>query len=286
MDLIYNEIPTAYPWYDNLQKQRRFTENAANNCDYKLISPDNGLLPFQFVVPTGFAQPTKWEIMTECNDLAIDISNNISKLKAREVQSGIYVYYKGDVLSFNAGAQGIKTLIIPEATYYSKMTFADGKEMFSELFTVTSDLSQFVKLEFWNGCDLQPIMYNGIDWKQLIYLDTFIHTGEPEIEEDGERDGEDKLIPTFQKMTIKYKFTALVPDFLKIAITSMQIHDEVYLTTGNGVRTGKIERMTTTATVESGGAYSTVDVSLEQLIMSRDACCENMVVEDGNPWGV
>lgn len=285
MDLIYNEIPTAFPWYDKLQKQRRFTENAANNCDYKLISPDSGLLPFQFVVPAGFAQPIKWEIMTECNELAIDISTNIPALSARETQTGIYVYYRGEDLKFNA-VSGIKMLVIPEGTYYSKITFANGTEMFSELFTSTHDLSQFVKLEFWNGCDLQPIMYNAINWKQLIYLDTFIHTGEPEIEEDGERDGDDTLIPTFQKMTIKYKFTSLVPDFLKIAITSMQIHEEVYLTTGNGVRTGKIERMTTTATVESGGAYSTVDVSLEQLIMSRDACCENMVVEDSNPWGV
>lgn len=285
MDLIYNEIPTAFPWYDNLQKQRRFTENAANNCDYKLICPDNSLLPFQLLVPVGFDAPTKWEVLTMCGDLAIDISNNISKLKARQTTAGIYVYYSGDALKFST-ANGSVNLKMPEGMYYSKITFPDGTEYFSEMFAPTNDLSQFVKLEFWNGCDLQPIMYNGIGWKQLMYLDTFIHTGEPEIEEDGERDGEDTLIPTFQKLTIKYKFSALVPDFLKIAITSMQIHEEVYLTTGNGVRTGKIERMTTTATVESGGAYSTVDVSLEQLIMSRDACCENMVVADGNPWGV
>lgn len=285
MNLIYNELPTGFPWYDNLQKQRRFTENAANNCDYKLICPDDALLPFQFVVPDGFTQPTKWEVMTMCGDVAIDLSTNIPKIKARQTQEGIYVYYSGDALKFIAST-GAVNLQMPEEMYYSKITFADGTEFFSEVFTPTHDLSGFVKLEFWNGCDLQPIMYNGIVWKQLIYLDTFIHTGEPEIEEDGERDGEDTLIPTFQKMTIKYKFTALVPDFLKIAITSMQIHEEVYLTTGNGVRTGKIERMTTTVTVESGGAYSTVDVSLEQLIMSRDACCENMVVEDGNPWGV
>ena len=152
------------------------------------------------------------------------------------------------------------------------------------MFTVKDDLTNYMKLEFWNGCDLNPIMYNGTNFKQILYLDTFIHTGDPEIEEDGERDGDDNLIPTFQKMTVKYRFTALVPDFVKIAIASLQIHEEVYLTTAKAIRTGKIERITTTSTTETGGAYSTIDVTLEQLIISKDSCCENIIIENGSPW--
>lgn len=283
MDLIYNELPTVFPWYDKLEKQRRFTENAAENCDYKLISPNDRFLSFQFLTTTGAARPVKWELLTTGGNLAIDLTENLPLLKGVESEAGLHIFYTGEVMSFTRETI-VENLLIPESQYYSVLTFDDDTEIYSEVFSPKEDLSNFVKIEFWNSCDIKPIMYSAINWKQVLYLDTFIHTGEPEINEEGERDGEDNLIPTFQKMTVSYKISALVPDFIKIAVTSMQIHDEVYLTTA--IRTGKIERIITTSTVEPGGAYSTIDVSLQQLIMSRDACCENFNVSNADPWAL
>lgn len=282
--LIFNELPTAFPWYDKQGKQQRYRENAKQLCDYKLISPNNGLLPFQTITPTGTGIPTSWQIMTTCGDLAIDISNNIGKLKATETADGVYIEYAGDVLTFLRQSVP-ENLSVPQGAYYSVITFADEKKIFSEIFYCVPDLSAYMKIEFWNGCDISPIMY-AKGFKQIIYIDSFVHTSEPEIEQDGERDGDDQIIPTFQKMVVKYRFSTMVPDYMKIALTSMQMHDEVYLTTENGTRTGKIERLTTSSTIETSGAYSTVDVVMEQAIITRTACCENMEVQNENPWNV
>lgn len=48
--LLYNELPTVFPWYDKIGKQQRYRENAAKMCDYRLLNPRDRLLPFQFKI--------------------------------------------------------------------------------------------------------------------------------------------------------------------------------------------------------------------------------------------
>lgn len=283
---IYNELPTAFPWYDKKEKQHRFRENVEGTCGYKLISPNNGLLPFQLRVETGLARPTAMAIWSLCDEQVMDLTNNIPLLQAKTTEKGINAYYNGEAMQFKAGTRPATNLEIPEGTYYATLSFASGETYYSEVFTVVKDLSQYMRIEYSNSCDIDPIIYKDNSWKNILYLDTFVHVAEPEIEEDGERDGSDQLIPTYQKLTVKYRFSVTVPDFVKIAITSMQMHDNVAMTSSNAIRSGKIDRMTTASTVESGGAYSTVDVIMEQLLMMKQSCCEEMVILEQNPWNL
>lgn len=283
--LVYNELPTVFPWYDKLEKQSRYTENAMNTADFSLINPRNALLPFQFKVPLSNTQkPTKWEIMGCDNELAIDISNNIPVLKGKILSDGIYVYYNGESLMFD-GISGIVSLDIPSGRYYSRMTFPNNTKYFSEMFFVPNDsfklgeANNYLRIDFWNTCDIAPIMYQAapnVFFKQTIYVDSFVHASEPEVEQEGERDAKEQLIPTFQKMVVKYRFTAVVADFVKIALSSLQIHDNVFLTTNKSIRSGQIEHLNAVSAIETGGALSTVDVVMEQTVMVKSACCSNM----------
>lgn len=405
---IFNELPTAFPWYDKLDKQQRFRENARQACDYRLISPLDGLLPFQFKVDytlannifdpdtvfiddsyvvatdgtfntlpldpllqarTGFipvtpgmsihfrtretfnnrcafydpdyvfvsgvsdapgttgivnvpagaafvvfnvsktlatrdydkfvfaltldepapvmtpGNVTNWSIASCCGEIEIDLAPNIAdRLGIKSFKDGIRVYYKGEALSVDSYGSVLKSLDLPPGTYYSKVEFSRGDTYYSEVFTVPDDRfkigerSRYMRIDFWNDCDIEPIMYNDGEggWKQYTYVDSYIHASEPEVEEDGERDGNDMLIPTFQRMVVRYRFSAVVPDFVKIALVSMQIHDNVFVTTENDTRSGRVERMSSSATVGDNGAYSTLDVVLEQYVLVKNSCCTDM----------
>lgn len=402
---IFNELPTAFPWYDKKEKQQRYRENAQQACDYRLISPYDSLLPFQIkidyampenifgnddfversnvsastgtfdsvgadyteyvrtdyipvtggsrihwrtkevftnlcafydtdhnyvsgvtspgsatgntLVPVGASyvvfnvsrNPTSWKydkfvfsislseipkltpgaitgwsVISGCGGITIDLTDNVEySLFTKNYADGLRVYYRGDAL-YVPGYSSSRKMDLPEGMYYSTIEFESGDIYFSEIFTIPGDRfkagerSRYMKIEFWNDCDIEPIMYRDGSgtWKQHLYIDSFIHASEPEVEEDGERDGNDMLIPTFQRMVVRYRFSAVVPDFIKIALVSMQIHDNIFIATENNTRSGKVERMSSSATVGDGGAYSTLDVVLEQYVLVKNSCCTNM----------
>lgn len=278
--LIFNELPTAFPWYDKKEKQQMYRENARQSCPYKLISPNNALLPFQIQLPVDIVQQAeKWEIMT-AGGQSIDISNNLPLLGGYMLTDGLYLVYKGGVLEFVTNA-GSEQLLLPPGMYYGRITFPSGAQYFSEKFTVPMDSfgvgekNRFVQFDYWNNCDIAPIVYRD-GFKQTIYLDTFVHASEPEITVDGTNDGQDTQVPTFQKLAVRYRLEDVVPDFVKIALVSMQMHDNIFLTTANEVRAGEIENITSTTQIEDNGAFSTVTLVLEQRVLVKESCCGNM----------
>lgn len=48
--MIFDELKTAFRFYDDLDKQNRYKENCKQICDYKTYCPENTILPFQFRV--------------------------------------------------------------------------------------------------------------------------------------------------------------------------------------------------------------------------------------------
>lgn len=282
---IYNELPVAFPWYDNKAKQQRYRENAQQVIEYDLLSPYHSLLPFQINVPGHVNKPIKWEVVSTCDGVKQDISKNISLLRAVQTADFTYVYYGGAEMDFRPSPEVSKLVGLKPGRYYSIITWGGGIAFYSEVFTVVKDLKRYLKFEFWNGSDIAPVLYSATGWKQTLYLDTFIHINEPEVEVDGERDFNDVVIPTFQKMSVKSQFNVVVPDFIKIALVSAQIHDSVTVTTQEGVRVGNVDKLTATPTAEPGGAYSMVEVKLEQVVMRRTACADEIELTNPAPWG-
>lgn len=409
--MIYGELPTVFPWYDDIRKQNRFKKNSEWSCDFKLITPRDALLPFQIKIPyktnadksifdkdnpnnivtnnrvvvfdggfivdndyqrtihipvisnsTLFIKTNKVisdllsfydeskifissivgntlkevEILTPANakyivvnfskdkntrlsdllmfsvtrtlaeevmpgnivswkvytlsGLEININNGVNKanLHSKNYIDGMRLYYFGEKLVFpSANAPGTyNDFDLSAGSYYSVIEF-ENAVYYSEVFTVPNNRfrinepNEFMRVDFWNTCDIAPIMYDSgsdIFWKQYVYIDAYVYASDPEIEIDGERDSDDLIVPTFQRMVTKYRFNSLVPDYLKIALVSIQMHDNIELTTENSVRRGKVDRMSTDTAIEGDGAYSSVNVIFDQYVMTKKACCTNMKI--------
>lgn len=60
--MIFEELHTAFRWYNSLSKQNRFKEQCTNMCDFKLITPCNDILPFQ-IRSDSFDTPQSWTLV-------------------------------------------------------------------------------------------------------------------------------------------------------------------------------------------------------------------------------
>lgn len=284
--MLYNELPTAFPWYEKLQQQDRYAENVAPVCDYKLITPRDALLPFEIKKPPAGAMPIVWEIFEiNSNTLITTLTGSIAaKIRVYLVEGNEYYIYDGTTLGIALAA----------GYYYSKLTWADDLAYYSEMFFIPDDgafnvgadgATQFLKIEWWNTADIRPILYNAKDdndvpyFRNVAYLDTFVTASEPTIDEDGERDGYDQVIITFQKVTFPYRITTAVPNFLKNALVMLSLHDHKNITTNFGIRSGDPEKVVVTSATDANGAISIVDILFQELIVMKKGCGENMATD-------
>lgn len=288
--MLFKEPPIAFPWYEKLEQQNRYMENVDQHCDFKLISPKDALLPFELARSQGGVFPQLWEIFEiNSQNLVANISASISQLRIRRIEGQEYYVYDGAQLMTGSGV-----LNLAPGYYFSRLYWSDNVYAHSEMFVVPNagafniqddDYIQFIKLSWWNDADLRPIFYNDKrfdgtpHFKNVLYIDTFITASEPEILQDGVRDGNDETIPTFEKAIIKYRITLLVPDFLKKALAVMQMHDHIMITTKLGVRSGEVKKANVATTPEANGAYATVDILFQETILLKKNCGDNMAAD-------
>lgn len=284
---LFNELPTVLPFYTNKRNQNRFKENAMKNCNFKLLSPSNRPLPFMIQLPKSSPKPTSI-VLFNCDDsVSYDISENISKLKAVDFDDFAYCYNNGQVSWTYAGLKMNFT-----GSFYLQIVI-NGVNYYSEVFCMTTEISsnssdvpffsnRFVKITYSDTKDIDPIRYrNG--FVQEIYLDTFIHVSEPEIEEETEADGLGNKNVTFSKLTMKQKIEVLVPDFVKNALMTLPMHENVFVYEQNK-REGKIDRTKVTPTIDETGAFSTVELIFETDILTKTQCDDNKQATNANLW--
>ena len=281
---LIKELPTVLPFYTNKKNQNRFKENVAKNCPYFLSSPKNALLPFMLQLPKNSPKPTSLKLVS-LNGQETDLSNNISKLKAIDFDDFTYCFYNGQILDFKF--ENIEQELNLTGTFFIELKIGNI-EYFSEVFLMNEEIKQndfgsnFVKLEFWDDTDIEPIRYRN-DFKQVIYLDTFIHTSEAEIEEETETDGLGNKIPTFSKLTLKQKIEVFVSDFVKNALMTLPMHNEIFVFE-QGKREGKIDRVKVTPSADETGAFSTVEIVFETDILTKTQCEDNKIATNENLW--
>lgn len=286
--MLFNELPISFPWYEKIEQQWRYTENAAAICDFRMISPFDALLPFEFWRESGGNLPAGWEVYEVNSQVQVaNLTPSISLLRPYIVEGKEYYIYDGSRL-----VPGGVPLNLAPGWYYSRISWADGTFRFSEVFHVpdadgfsilNEETANWLKLEWYNDSDIAPLFYSaragGLPYfRNVLYLDTFIVNSEPEITVDGTKDGNDDVVPTFQKATINYRITLAVPDFIKKALMVMSIHDHIVITTQRGIRSGEIESPAVAGTsLEGNGAITVVDIVFPEGILLKKACGENMV---------
>lgn len=282
--MVFNELPTAFPWYDSKEKQFFRQENVLDVCVNGstiiwLISPRTSLLPFQFFTDST-SKPQKWQLLSKYGNEITDLSINIPLLKGIGVDGGIYVTYDGSDMLFQPNTP----LKMSVGYYYSVITLADGKSYYSELFYVTNSIDKMVKITFSDSGDIQPIKYAGTGFKQVVYLDSFIDTAEPEIEEDNQSDLNGEPEPLFEKVLVKHRLESVCPSFLTVAMVSIQIHKTINLEAPAQGRKGIVSRVEVSSAAEPQIPFANVSVLLVEQMLVKNTCDNNLEITNLTPW--
>lgn len=127
--MINDELNTPFRWYNDIDKQNRYKGHCAANCDYKLISRNDNLLPFQIRGETGEDSPIVYSWTIHCaEDDAFYMSLDKDLLTVVSLVNGYYyiIFSPDDPL----------TQLLECGSYYSQIVTSDNITFTSEVFTV------------------------------------------------------------------------------------------------------------------------------------------------------
>lgn len=223
--MIPNNNLNPLPWYTDVAEQNHRKEWAYNRV-YPLICQSRILLPFQVIRNHLETSPltsfklveletgTETEILTEITE-----SNIVIKETA---EFDIIMNYGRFLLPSEFSFKGM---------YYCIMT--DGTNLwFSEVFNFIQDVSEYVKIVWYNRNDIFEHESGYIDYndgyQNFIYLASDI--GKPEYpfeEEVFERDGH--TFPEKQWSEKVYKFDFIAPEYMLDAMRIIRMHDYIWV---------------------------------------------------------
>lgn len=221
--MIPNNNLNILPFYDSIEEQNHRKYYAYGEV-YTLIAPNNRILPFQINRETSASTISFASVVNLKTNVVTDILQelNNSGLNIKSFAS------EGYDLIINSGAFLFSSLQLDAGQYFLQISDTTNT-WYSDVFTVVSDLSPFLKIEYW---DSDNIAYSGghVDYsspfKNYCYVQSEI--GKPEYpfqETAQERDGH--LFIEKQISEKKYKFTFIAPEFLCDALRITRMHDYI-----------------------------------------------------------
>ncbi len=266
--MLKTELNLPFVWYNDIDKQYRYRAQNLSKLPFLLICGNTSFLPFQIkkAFVSNTESITEWKLYNLDGTLALDLSAFINLVEIRHTLTDEYLLYKGNAIT--GLLSGCYYMKIVKGTY----TF------YSETFKIIPDaeLINYIKLEWWNGCDISPILYS-TGFKNKIYLDTYTEVIPAEITEEGEENGNEVFLPTFQRVLQKHKIEFFGPDYLLDSIVLASIHDNIWITEGNDV----VQINSLKVTNDYGEHYcgnSKVEFALPGDYI-RTACCSNVSLE-------
>lgn len=208
-----NNNLSVLPWYTSLDKQNAKKWYAFGNV-WPLVMPTNRIIPYQFVVPF--------------TNVAIAGSSIIS-LDTKDIYNGQSSHTLVTRVDYTVVKSNGFTVSLPEGRYYAKIIFANGITYYSEVFTLVSNISDYVKIQYWND---DILVYNGgeinyeDEFKFEMYLCTTIGKPEYSFEEEVTKRLGYKF-PELQVSNKLYKFTCIGPEYLCDAMRLIRLSDYI-----------------------------------------------------------
>lgn len=208
-----NNNLSVLPWYTSLDKQNAKKWYAFGNV-WPLVMPTNRIIPYQFVVPF--------------TNVAIAGSSIIS-LDTKDIYDGQSSHTLVTRVDYTVVKSNGFAVSLPEGRYYAKIDFANGVTYYSEVFTLVSNISDYVKIQYWND---DILVYNGgeinyeDEFKFEMYLCTTIGKPEYSFEEEVTKRLGYKF-PELQVSNKLYKFTCIGPEYLCDAMRLIRLSDYI-----------------------------------------------------------
>lgn len=104
-----------------------------------------------------------------------------------------------------------------------------------------------IKIEYWNTYNIIDVAYETTGYKNRFWLDVDVKKPEYAVEQEAYENGNGESIPTFIKWSKKYQFEIYCLEPLVDAITTIPLHDNVYVQLANGYE-GKVKEFTVNPT--------------------------------------
>ena len=217
-------------WYDSINQQNH-RKSYVYGSIWGLIAPDNSILPFQFVSPGSLGNVTSIVVKSLNSNKSIDLTGklDIQVTNHTDDDNNAYsiVMHKGNSTISPKLSEGRHYIVLKQGT----------KTWYSEVFTVVSNISCYIKLEYWDNDNLYfkggHIDYTS-GFKFVCYLSTKI--GKPSYpfeEELTERDGY-KFIEK-QTSSKVYNMTFNAPEFMCDALRLVRMCDNINITSDGKV---------------------------------------------------
>lgn len=225
----YNNNLSVLPFYDSIEKQNHRKTYAYGEV-YPLYCPTGRILPFQFMtehITNNVPQDIHIRDMQGNNVASILTPLLEGGLRCTQYASDGYdIYSYPDLMPFNINLQ--------EGRYYIAMRTTAGI-FYSEVFTVVSDISPYLKIEWRNLDDLIAdnwrIQYSSgaYQFTNKLYINTQVGKPDYVFEETGEnRDGYFFAEKMISEKT--YKFVFLAPEYLCDVMRFIRMADIVKIT--------------------------------------------------------
>lgn len=218
---------TTLAWHSKIEEQAHRRSYAYGSV-YPLVCGVDRIIPFQLVRKhTG---ETLWQVvLVNSEGEEVDITQALEGAGAH-----FDIGQRYDVLVYNGNVLEIS---IAEGQYYLHATDNDGNEWFSDIFVATSDIDNYMLIEWWDSEDFEfdggRVVYGGFINK--LYVKSELGKPEYTYEEEGEeRDG--LFYPSKQLSTKTYRFSFLASEAVCDALRFARLSENVYVTDSFGNR--------------------------------------------------
>lgn len=141
-------------------------------------------------------------------------------------------------------------------------------------------MAKTLKLEWWNDCDLGDIYYAG-GYKNVFYYETEIGKPSYEVEQQTQENGEAVDVILSQARKKIYQFEVFVPEYIVDALVDMALHDNIRLSTTDGLYASTIRNVEVSPEWESltNECMAVVTIKFQQDDQLVDnACCSDLTV--------
>lgn len=222
MKLINNNI-SPLPFYDDISLQNHRKDYAFGQV-YPLITFKNMLLPFQVVLASG--DSIEWARLYNFNTGEYTTITDSLKENGLELKS----YNSFKLLKYPGTLPIVE--IKYEGLYYLAISIADLGTIYSDVFTVTNRVDDYLLLEYNNSYNF--VFKNGVvdfsdSFKFKCYLNTQV--GKPEY--DFEEEATERMGYTFVESQVSkkvYKFTFVAPEYLCDALRIVRLCENKQIT--------------------------------------------------------
>lgn len=222
MKLVNNNI-SPLPFYDNIALQNHRKDYAFGQI-YQLITYKNMLLPFQVVLSSGTS--INWVRLYDFNTgKYIDITNSMKEngLTIKSYTDFKLLKYPGTLPIVEIKYEGL---------YYLTISISDLGTIYSDLFTVTNRVSDYLLIEYSNSYNFE--LKNGIvDFSDNFAFKCYLNTQVGKPEYDFEEEATERMGYTFIESQVSkktYKFTFIAPEYLCDALRIVRLCENKQIT--------------------------------------------------------